>query len=335
MITIALLLSCSEPVNNVNLIVIRGYTMGTGYTVKISDNPKDLEPFVKEVTNDIENLLIKINQQMSTYLDSSEISRFNYFGKTDWFSVSTETAEIVKQALEISEKSDGAFDITVGPLVNLWGFGPPQKDLEIPSQETIRDVTRYTGYHKISVRLSPPSLKKEIPELYCDLAAIAKGYGVDKIAGYLDSIGVSNYLIEIGGEIKAKGKNNQSEAWRIGVETPDNRLAIQRVVSLINTSMATSGDYRNYFQKGGIRYSHIIDPRTGEPVKHKLASVTLIHDLCSYADAMATAISVLGPDDGYKLALKEDLAALLIIREENGLVEKMTPRFRTRLSSTD
>lgn len=333
-ISLLLLGGCSTDGRNDNLVITSGPTMGTAYMIKLVSTPGLSEELVQRTKTGIDSLLALTNQQMSTFVHNSEISRFNSHTRTDWFPVSPDMVRVIEQSLEISSKSSGAFDITTGALVNLWGFGPEERDSDIPTRQEIRRVQQHTGYEKISVRTSPPSIKKETPETCCDLAGIAKGYAVDRIAEYLDSEGISDYLVEIGGEIRARGKNQQNRLWQVGIAIPDNESGIQKVVSLNNTSMATSGDYRNFYEKKGIRYSHIIDPRTGEPVTHKLASVTVIHDLCSYADALATAISVLGPDDGYELALKEDLAVLLIIKETDGFVEKMTPRFREALSLT-
>ncbi|MEA1979982.1 MAG: FAD:protein FMN transferase [candidate division Zixibacteria bacterium] len=326
-----ILLSCSEKGVDRNLIVISGQTMGTGYEVKIVTAEAISKQRFLEVKNGIDSLLGVVNQQMSIYIDSSEITLFNCFKKTDWFPVSTETAEIFKQSLEVSKKSGGAFDITVGPLVNLWGFGPEEKDTNMPNEDSIAQVMRLTGYRKISAKLSPPSIRKKVPDVYCDLAAIAKGYGVDRIAEYLEFNGISDYLVEIGGEIRARGRNQQDTVWQIGIAVPKNELGVQTVIPLNNLSMATSGDYRFYFERKGIRYSHIINPRTGKPITHKLASATVIHTNCSYADAMATAIIVLGPEDGYKLAQRENLPVLLIIRENDDFVEKMTPAFKKYL----
>ena len=272
---------------------------------------------------------------MSIYQENSEITDFNRTRHTDWFSVSPETARVIEQSLLISEKSLGALDITAGPLVKLWGFGPGtgEKSTTLPGEEAIRRARLHQGYKKMAVRLSPPAVRKDDPEIYCDLGAIAKGHGGDEIARYLAAMGLSDFLVEIGGEVKASGKNNRNSDWQIGIESPDSNLAIHKVVSLRDTAMATSGDYRNYFLQNGIRYSHIIDPRTGKPVTHALSSVTVIHDACSYADAWATALYVLGPEEGYEAALKEELAVFFIIREKEGSIEKMTPPFKKYLSS--
>ena len=306
--------------------------MGTGYEAKIVSTVAMSEEQYLEIKNGIDSLLGVINQQMSIYIDSSEISRFNCYEKTDWFPVSTETAEVIKQSLKVSEKSDGAFEITVGPLVNLWGFGPEKRNANMPNTDSVIQVMRSTVYRKISARLSPASVKKKAPDVYCDLAAIAKGHGVDRIAEYLEFNGIPDYLVEIGGEIRARGRNQRDSVWQTGIATPENESGIQIVVPLSNASMATSGDYRLYFERKGIRYSHIINPRTGKPITHKLASVTVIHTSCAYADAMATAIIVLGPEDGYNFALRENLPVFLIIREKDYFVEKITPAFKKYLS---
>ncbi len=305
--------------------------MGTTYMVKFAPGDKlastDMNTLKRDTTADIEKVLKAVNMQMSTYINESEISRFNRHDQMDWFAVSPDTAQVVAESLKISEASGGAFDVTVGPLINLWGFGADGTPQKIPSENEIRDVMKRTGYKGISVRLSPPALKKENPEIYCDLSAIAKGFGVDKVVQYLDSKGFPAYLVEIGGEVRAKGKRDGTNPWRVGIASPDGGSALQRVLKLENHSMATSGDYFNYFEKDGVRYSHTIDPTTGRPITHKLASVTVIHPSCMTADAYATAIDVMGPDKGYELAVKARLPVFMIIRSGDKFVIKMTAEF--------
>jgi thiamine biosynthesis lipoprotein len=316
-----------------NLMEIHGSTMGTTYMVKIV-KPDDKkfssgDELTQRVTADIENLLKKVNRQMSTWIEDSEISRFNRYKESQWFEVSPETVLVIAEALRVSKESNGAFDITVGPLVNLWGFGPPGTTGQIPGEEQIKKVMEEIGYRKLSVRLSPPALKKEEPGIYCDLSAIAKGFGVDQVAEYLDSRGFSHYLVEIGGEVRAKGFNHENQIWRVAIASPDpyGGSPYRKIIGLKDASMATSGDYFNYFEKDGVRYSHTIDPSTGRPITHKLASVTVIHESCMTADAMATAINVLGPGKGYELAIKENLPVFMIIRGPKGFQENMTSRF--------
>jgi len=333
LVAAGLLAGCSDNPAPAGPVVIRGETMGTVYSVKISHAADLAHEQIELARRGIDSLLQAVNAQMSCYLKSSEISRFNYRKKTDWFLVSAATARIIEQSLGVSRETGGTFDITVGPLVNLWGFGPPTTDRRLPTPEEITRAMARTGYARIAVRLDPPALKKDNAGVYCDLAAIAKGYGVDEIARYLDSAGLSDYLVEIGGEMKARGRNDRDQVWQIGIETPDGDSGVQKVASLVNCAMATSGDYRNYFETGGVRYSHLIDPRTGQPIRHRLASVTVIHDSCWYADAMATAINILGPADGYALALGKGLAALLVVRTPDGFVERMTPQFESLLAA--
>ncbi len=304
--------------------------MGTTFTVKLVEKDSDKgKTNYEKVESEINRLLVEVNRQMSTYIEDSEISRFNQYRKTDWFPVSSDLAKVLIASITISEKSQGAFDITVGPLVNLWGFGPEYQANKIPDDEEIKEKKALTGYKKLSVKLSPPAVKKDIPEIYCDLSAIAKGFGVDKITMLLDSIKIENYMVEIGGEVRTKGKTQQNKLWRIGIEAPDSPTDIQRIIVISDNSMATSGDYRNYYEKDGVRYSHTIDPLIGSPIAHKLASVTVIDKSSMIADGMATAINVLGPEEGYKFALREGLPVFMIVREKQGFVEKMTPEFKT------
>ncbi|MFC2134995.1 FAD:protein FMN transferase [Bacteroidota bacterium] len=325
-------LSCTSEIDD-SLYSISGNTMGTTYSIKIArDNETKYNTEFENLKEKIDSILIVVNQQMSTYIDTSEISLFNKLHSNQWFNVSPDLAFVISTAKEISQKSSGAFDITIGPLVNLWGFGPELKVYDVPAASEIEKMKRYVGFHNVSVSIEKSALMKKIPQIYCDLSAIAKGFGVDKVALYLESLNVKNYLVEIGGEVRTKGINKEGKTWQIGISSPDNNLGIEKIAALKNASMATSGDYRNYFEKDNVRYSHTIDPRTGYPIAHRLASVTVIHDSCIVADAFATAITVLGPDDGYKLAVKEKLPVFFIIRDEKGFVEKMTPEFQAFLN---
>jgi len=318
---------CSKTSQRLEQYVLRGSTMGTSYNIKIitlRHTPLDSSALHDE----IEALLIWVNNITSTYIDSSQLSRFNRLAAEKWLEVSPDLVHIINVANEISALSNGAFDITVGPLVNLWGFGPEfRTDEDIPSDADIRRRKALVNWQNISVRENPPSLSKKVDSMYCDLSAIAKGWGVDRVGELLQRKGLENYLVEIGGEISSRGVNVKNTEWRIGVSSPNGDSQIERIIKVSNISVATSGDYRNYFEKNGVRYSHTIDPRTGAPIRHGLASVTVIHPLCMMADAYATAIDVLGPVDGIKLAQKQNLAVLLIIKTDDGFVEKMTPSF--------
>jgi len=328
------LVACqSAPVAD-NFITIQGRTMGTTFTVKVvmpDSLPAQSEPDSLQAA--IDSLLRDVNQQMSTYIEDSELSRFNRYRGQDWFAISPDFAQVLQTALDVAKVSGGAFDVTVGPLVNLWGFGPEARPTRIPTGGEIQARRAFTGSDKIAVRLQPAAVKKTQPNVYCDLSAIAKGFGVDKVAGYLERIGIENYMVEIGGEVRTKGHSAEDEQWRIGIEAPDRPSGIQRILAISDVAMATSGDYFNYFEQDGIRYSHTIDPRTGRPIAHKLASVTVIHASCMVADAMATAINVLGPEKGFDFASQQELPIFMIVREKNRFVEKMTPSFKRFLLS--
>jgi len=304
-----------------------GRTMGTSYSVKVAKFPPG--PTRKQIQAEIDRRLELINDQMSTYRPDSQLSRFNKSQGTDWFEVSPATATVVAEALRISELSDGAFDVTVGPLVNLWRFGPDKANKGFPTDHAIAEAKARVGYRKLQVRLDPPALKKAQPNVYVDLSAIAKGYAVDQLAGYLDELGLSNYLVEIGGEVIARGTKSNDRPWRVGIESPlyDQRQ-LHMAIELNRHAMATSGDYRNYFEHEGKHYSHTIDPRTGRPVDHTLASVTVVTDNCMTADALATAIMVMGPNKGFQLAKEQNLAVFLMMRDGDKFTEKATGQFQ-------
>ena len=307
------------------MIVITGPTMGTQYTVKIVNLPEALD--AERFSSGIQEKLTQLDELMSTYLPDSELSRFNRFDRNDWFEVSEDTALVIDQAVQMGEITGGAFDVTVGPLVNLWHFGPEVDSFNvIPSDEQIAEAKRKTGLHHIHVRHSPPRVLKTQPDITVDLSGIAKGFAVDRVAEHLEHNGIKNYLVEIGGDLRANGHNQHGRPWRIAIESPvADMRKIQRTVPLRNSAMATSGDYRNYFESGGQLYSHIIDPRTGRPVEHRLVSVTVFDPSCTRADALATALMVLGPEAGYRFAVGEKLPALFIITTNTGFVEKATP----------
>ena len=238
----------------------------------------------------METALDSINASMSTYQVDSAISLFNRSRSTDWHPVPKNLADVVNAALQLSQLTNGAFDATVSPLVRLWGFGSGAQVDANPSVSEVADALGFTGYSKLQVRLSPPALMKQVPELEVDLSAIAKGYAVDTIADMLHTRGHQNYLVEIGGELRVSGRNEAGKPWAIGVESPDADSPVQKL-GLLQGGIATSGDYRNFRVQSGKRYSHIIDPRSGVPVSHHLASVTVIHNNAMLADGWSTAVS--------------------------------------------
>jgi thiamine biosynthesis lipoprotein len=327
--TTLLLAGCGQPEEQ-RLTVYTGPTMGTQYMVKITDQPGSLNR--EQVAKGIESVLNSVNAAMSTYRPDSELSRFNAQSTTDWIAVSSELATLCGEARRISEDSNGAFDVTVGPLVNLWGFGPGDQVTSPPDEAAIQALRAQVGYAKLDVREDPPALRKSTAGVYVDLSAIAKGFGVDSIAQYVESLGIDSYLVEVGGEMRTRGHNARDEPWRIAVEQPaSGARAVRRVLQPGGNGVATSGDYRNYFERDGNRYSHTIDPRTGQPVAHALTSVTVIHARAAMADAWATALLVLGPDEGHKLAQDANLAAYFVVRKGDGFEDRLSTAFENYL----
>ena len=317
------LLACSEP----NVSKLQGSTMGTSYSVLIPDLPKGVTE--QTVQLEIESILERINQQMSTYQKDSELSLINQSAARQWLNVSPELFDVIQYAQSVSEQTAGAFDITVGPLVNLWGFGPPNSlDSVKPSEEQIARVRKQVGYKNLEIKQQGLQLRKQFSDLYIDLSAIAKGYGVDAVVAYLDSLSIQGYLVEIGGELRGKGLSQRGDYWRVALEKPEpGQRMVQRVIDIKDFAVATSGDYRNYFEKGGVRYSHTINPGTGRPISHALASVSVLSDEAMVADSWATALLVLGEQAGYKLAEEKGLAAYFIYRQGDEFLSKETSAF--------
>jgi thiamine biosynthesis lipoprotein len=253
----------------------------------------------------------------SNYRPDSDISRFNRQRSTDWFPVDADLVRLVEFSHAVSEKSRGAFDITIGPLLRVWGFGPfKTKDHKIPSDADITAAKKDVDYKKLLSRRKPPALKKLNANIHVDLSGVAQGYSVDKVAGFLDKRGIRSYMVEIGGEIKTKGKKADGSAWTLGIDTADNTGEVAAVLQLEGRSLTTAGDYREYFEKDGKRYSHTIDPRTGRPIQHELASVTVIAPMTWEADAWDTAFMVLGPEETRKLLpMVKQLSVYMILHQ--------------------
>ena len=308
------------------IVTLSGFTMGTSYNIKLNHESDNIDS--KLLKSEINKILLQINNQMSTYQEDSELSKINKSRTLEWINISADLFTVINTAISISNKTTGAFDITIGPIVNLWGFGPTEQTEQIPTDKNIATVLKSTGYQYLHLRKSPHALKKDKEDIYIDLSAIAKGYAVDKISTRLDQLAIKNYMVELGGEIKVKGVNHQNVPWQIGIERPViGHRSAQKIINLDNLAMATSGDYRNYFEKNGIYYSHTINPRTGRPVSHQLASVTVFHENAMYADALATSLLVMGPEAGKQLAEQENWAAFFIIRNKNNFIEIKTKAF--------
>jgi FAD:protein FMN transferase len=318
--------ACGNDSSRARLSEFDGDTQGTTYHIKVVDLPATLSP--DTVRNAIEAELDDITRHFSTYTPDSELSRFNRSRDTGWISASAELVQVLSEARRISELSQGAYDVTVGPLVDLWGFGPEVTEDRIPSEAEIAAAQARTGYTHLDIRPSPPAIRKDIPDLTVDVASIAQGYTVDRVSERLDSLGIANYLVEIGGELRGKGLNQLGGHWRIGIERPaPGERAVYSIIRIADVGVSTSGDYRDYFERDGQRYSHTINPQTGRPVSHRLASVTVVSENTMRADALSTALMVLGPEAGYHLAEQAGIAAYFIINSDAGFTDRETTVF--------
>lgn len=307
---------------------IQGKTMGTYYVVTLSDSYPGGEPALK---SDVESLLARMNKEISTYDPGSLISRFNQGPANIPFAIPPAMAIIVQQGIDAGKLTNGKLDVTVGPLVNLWGFGPDKKPTKVPSDELITQTRQKTGLGNLHVITSvdADTLQKDIPDLYVDLSAIAKGFGVDKVAEYLESLGARNYLVEIGGELRINGVNGKGHPWRVAIEKPTAGTGtVQEVIVPGDNGVATSGDYRNYYELDGQRFSHTIDPRSGKPIQHRLVSVTVIHPSCMTADGLATVFMVMGTEKSLAYANERGLAIFVITKTDNGFEEAYSDAFK-------
>lgn len=324
-VVVCLSAACGRSNNETATFV--GQTMGTSYSVQLKSMPQDLssDQLAEQISNELEN----INALMSTYRNDSELVRFNIQTSTAWIPVSPAVATVVSEALRVSQLSDGAFDVTVNPLVELWGFGTTPARASVPSDSELETARAQIGSQHLEARLDPPALRKSLSTLSVDLSAIAKGFAVDVLAELLEQHGSQDYLVEIGGELRGRGHNANDAPWNIGIERPErNERKIDDQVPLCDRAIATSGDYRHFFEVDGRYYSHTIDPRTGKPVEHNLASVSVVAPSAMQADALATALLVLGRAAGTELALRQDIAAVFIERASLGLKQTVSPAFQ-------
>jgi thiamine biosynthesis lipoprotein len=325
LIVLFLLSACSQPQQEVQLT---GRTMGTTYSVKYLE--KEGIPDSAIVQAEIDRLLELVNDQMSTYRKTSELSRFNQHTTAEPFLVSEDTAKVINEAIRLNVLTSGALDVTVGPLVNLWGFGPEARQEVVPTETELAERRAIIGIQHLSINNN--ELTKDIPELYVDLSTIAKGWGVDKVADYLQQLGSEDYLVEIGGELRLKGKNKEGVAWRIAIEKPStDARTIQEIIEPGNMGLATSGDYRNYFERDGIRYSHIINPETGKPISHKVVSVSVLDPSCMTADGLATGFMVLGAEKALELANRDNIPMFMVVKTDDGFEEIASDAFKPYL----
>lgn len=305
-----------------------GPTMGTTYTVKFYTTETFQETTILKDNTD--RILLHVNKLMSTYDPSSELSEFNKLSSGAEKNISEEFAYVIDKALLISSITGGEYDVTIGPLVNLWGFGPGKKKDVIPSDTEIIEAKNKVGYQHLVLEGTKLSKTNDV---YVDLSSIAKGYGVDAVAAMLDRNDIQSYLVEIGGEIRSKGLKPNGDEWQVAIESPaGGHNVIQTIIGANNIAIATSGDYRNYFEKNGVRYSHTISPKTGRPIDHRLVSVTVIDQTTTMADGLATAITVLGPELGFEFAQEQGIAAYMMVKQDFGYEELVTSAFKPYLN---
>ncbi len=304
---------------------LSGPTMGTTFNITVvTASGLDQE----KLKDQIHAALEVVNRHMSTYRQDAELATFNRTQSTDWLPVSHRLCEAIEDALQLGALSNGAFDVTVGPLVDLWGFGPQESISTPPTDAAIDGARNQTGRDKLETDCQRPAIRKHLAGLRVDLSGYAKGLAADEIAVLLDRHDISNYLVEIGGDLRTRGRNASGNKWRIAIETPDPAgRNVKRIIHVSGFGVATSGDYRNFFEHDGRLYSHTIDPRTGRPVTHDLASVTVLAESAAFADAMATALLVLGPRAGPELADSKDIAAYFITRNGSDFTERTSGRF--------
>lgn len=311
--------------NSSGYVSLTGHTMGTTYLVKLRAEGLSLE----EIGAKIQAALDHVEARMSTYRDDSELSRFNRSDAGMPFHLSESTLTVLETALDVGRASGGAFDVTVAPLVDAWGFGPLGPVSEAPESAVVDSLLQFIGEGKLTVDRAEATAVRLHPGVRCDLSAIAKGYAVDQVAELLESEGGTDYLVEVGGEVRTRGRNSRGARWEVAIELPDPlKIGVQTVVPLPDLALATSGGYRNYFENEGRTYTHTLDPRTGRPITHDLASVSVMHDHCLDADAWATALQVLGPSEGLRRADSLGIAALFVQMEGSAFHEFHSRRWR-------
>ncbi len=321
-----LLVACGR---SPNPITLSGETMGTYWTVRLAELPPSQS--IAGLRGQINRLLDRINDEMSTYREDSVISRFNGSDRGDVVELPEGFSQVLAEALYWAEASDGAFDPTAGSLVNLWGFGPVGAIEEAPSQADIDRVKEHIGWQRLEFDPASRTLYQS-GQIYLDLSAIAKGWGVDEVTAHLTRAGVGGFLVDIGGELHATGTKADGTAWRVGIERPAlGRREAVTIIEIKDMAIATSGNYRNFFEADGRQYSHLIDPRTGWPITHNTVSVTVLSETAIAADALATVLSVMNVDDAYAFARDRNLAVFWLLADNEAFSERMTPEFQRLL----
>ena len=303
--------------------VFTGPTMGSTYTVKYVRSGD--APSKEALHGEVEVILGEVDKQLSTYRSDSDVERFNALPAGSCEPMPEMVRALVAAGEQLAADSEGAFDLTLEPLLNLWGFGPQGRGEKVPSTEDIEAAKALTGQQHLHI--NGDQLCKAVA-LQLDFNSIAAGYAVDRVVDRLKALGVTSYLVEITGELKAEGRKPDGSPWRIAIEAPrDDQRVAQKIVELDGLGVSTSGDYRNYFEQDGRRYSHTLDPRSGQPIEHHLAAVTVIDKSTLRADGLSTALMVLGPERGLAMAERNAIAAFFVVREGQGFATTSTKAF--------
>ncbi|CZX59964.1 MULTISPECIES: FAD:protein FMN transferase ApbE [Enterobacter] len=313
--------------------VLEGKTMGTFWRVSVMGLDKTR---ADELRGKIQSQLDADDQLLSTYKNDSALMRFNLSTSTSLWPVSEAMADIVTESMRVGYKTNGAMDVTVGPLVNLWGFGPNKQPDTTPDQAAIDDARARTGLKHLTVinQYGQQYLQKDIPDLFVDLSTVGEGYAADHLAALMTQEGISRYLVSVGGALVSRGMNASGKPWRVAIQKPtDRQNAVQAIVDINGHGISTSGSYRNYYELDGKRISHVIDPLTGRPITHNLVSVTVIAPTALEADAWDTGLMVLGPEKAKEVVRQEGLAVYMITKEGDGFKTWSSPQFNSFLVS--
>ncbi|EQB2469725.1 FAD:protein FMN transferase ApbE [Klebsiella quasipneumoniae] len=311
--------------------VLDGKTMGTFWRVSVIGVD---EAKAQALRAKVQAQLDADDRLLSTWKNDSALMRFNHAADTRPWPVSEAMADIVTLSLRIGAKTDGAMDITVGPLVNLWGFGPDKQPVATPDVQAIAAAKARTGLQHLQVinQSGRQFLQKDIPDLFVDLSTVGEGYAADHLARLMEQEGISRYLVSVGGALVSRGMNGEGKPWRVAIQKPtDRENAVQAIVDINGHGISTSGSYRNYYELDGKRISHVIDPQTGQPITHKLVSVTVIAPTALEADGWDTGLMVLGPEKAQQVVREQGLAVYMIVKEGEGFKTWMSPQFRTFL----
>jgi thiamine biosynthesis lipoprotein len=334
---LVLLTGCDQhaPLASRPLTNIEGRTMATFYNVKIAESLPESESQLKQ---QMDALLEQANNDISTYRPNSVLSRFNHYQGTEPQLITDDMAHLIMHAQEITRASHGAMDISVGPLVNLWGFGPDQRPIKVPDAAQISAARERIGLQHIKLINNDKGawLQKDLPSMYLDLSSLGESYGAEVLSRFLLSKGITNFLVSVGNTVSCRGVNGEGQPWRVAIRTPtDNEMKVQERVNLSGYTISTSGSYLNYYEVDGKRYSHLIDPATGAPITHRLVSATVIASSPMEGAGWDVSLMVLGPEKAMQMATERGMAVYLISKTDQGFSVTMTPQFKAFISKAN